>query len=73
MRAIPKLHVLALRIDIDGFAEQHLRIFLPAENTTQGRGNFPRRERTSRDLIEQRLKQVEIAAIDQRDLDRRPF
>ena len=37
-----------------------------------GRGDIGRRKTRGRDLIEQRLKQVMIVAVDQRDVERLP-
>ena len=38
---------------------------------TRGLCDLVRRERAGRHLVEQRLEQVEVATIDERDLDRR--
>ena len=51
----------------ESLAEQHLRIAMVLENNPQRRRNLARRESAGRHLIQQRLKQVEIAAIDSAD------
>ena len=43
----------------------------PLEDRAQRIGDLARRERAGRDLVGQRLEQVEVAPVDQRDLDRR--
>src|SRR5262249_47410668 len=55
------------------FAQQHLRILLPAQHAAQGSRYFAGRERAGRHLVEERLEQMKIAAIDQRDVHRSPF
>jgi hypothetical protein len=47
-------------------------VALALESGAQGRGDLVRREGPRRDLVEQRLEEVKVAAIDQRHLDRRP-
>jgi hypothetical protein len=44
-----------------------------AEHTPQGGSDIGGRERARRHLIEQRLKKMVVAAVDQGDLHRRPL
>jgi len=71
--AVAQNDALGLRINVDGFTQQNLRIFLAAQNTAQRSCNFSRRERTGGHLVQQRLKKVKISAVNQRDLCRCPF
>ena len=61
-------HLSLLQVDARDLSQQHLRIFLPAQNAAHRSGNFCRRQSCGRDLIQQRLEQVMIAAIDHRHL-----
>ena len=47
------------------------KILLPLEQGPQRRGDIRRRKRSGGDLVQQRLKQMVISPIDQRDLHRR--
>ncbi len=67
-----KLDGAALKIEALHLAQQHLHVFMLAQDLANGRGNLRRRNPGRRHLIEQRLEGVMIAAIDQRDLDRQP-
>ena len=51
---------------------QHADVLVAAEDRTQRRGDLPRGQRSGRDLVGERLEQVEVAPVDQRDLDVRP-
>ncbi len=42
----------------------------PLQNVANRRGDVGRRKARGRDLVEQRLKQMMIVAVDQRDLER---
>ena len=69
-RAIPQDHAPRLRIDVRRFAQQNLRVLLAAQYSTQGRGDIPRRQRARGYLVKQRLKQMKIAPVDKRHVDR---
>src|SRR6267143_6211995 len=47
--------------------EQHLDVLLPPQNPADRRRDVAGRERRGRDLIEERLKEMVIVAIEQRD------
>src|SRR5439155_12713945 len=75
-RVVGKLAVgqdhLALRdVEILDVAHQHVAISLVFENRTQRRGDVGGRELASGDLVEERLKEMKVATIDERELDRR--
>lgn len=55
-------------VEIDGFAQEDLGVFLAAEDGAQGRGDFTGRKGAGGYLIEERLEEVEIALIDEGDL-----
>ena len=59
------------RIDGDGGGEQHAHVLLPPENPPDRRGDIAGRQSGRRHLVEQRLEQVVIAAVEQGDADRR--
>jgi hypothetical protein len=56
------------QVDVHHLAHQHLRVALPLQHRAQRGGNVGRRQSPRGHLIQQRLEQMEIAAIDQRDL-----
>src|SRR5207247_3994813 len=58
------------QIEAGDLAEQHADVLVALEDPAQRRGDLARRERAGRDLVHERLEQVEVATIDQRDLDR---
>ena len=54
-------------IEIDGFAEKDFRVFLPAEDGAERRGDLAGRERPGGNLIEKRLEEMEVALVDEGD------
>ena len=62
-------HLVSLRIEADRLPEDHCRVALPTEQRAQRLGDLARRQRAGRDLVEQRLEQVEVAPVDQGDPD----
>ena len=62
-------HFFGCGVDVGDFAKKDLGVFLAAENSAQGSGDFAGRERAGGYLIHKRLKQVEVAAINENDLD----
>ena len=62
------------RVFVDGLdgSEQRRDVPALAQEMPDRPGDLRRRERRGRDLIEKRLKQVMIAAVDEGDADRRP-
>ncbi len=58
-------------IDARDLAHEHGDIALLAQDVAQRRGDRRRRQARGRDLVQQRLEQVMVAAIDQRDFHRR--
>src|SRR5207244_5025403 len=59
-------HAAAGQVDVSDLSEKHLCILLPLQNGSQRCGNVRRRQRSGRDLVKQRLKEVEVAAVHQR-------
>ena len=57
-----------VRVDARDLALQDPDVGTLFEQGAQWVGDLPRRQRSGRHLIGQRLKEVEVAAIDQRDL-----
>ena len=62
-------HRALLEVDVVDDAEQHPHVLLPAEHRAQGGRDLPGRQHPGRDLIQQRLEQVLVVLVDQRDLD----
>ena len=59
-------------VDAADRAEDHSGVRLPRENTADRSGDVGRRQGRGRDLVQQRLKQMMVAPIDERDPNRRP-
>ena len=66
-----RFDALARSIDAADICEQRRHLLASAQQIADRPGNFRRRQRRGRDLVEQRLEQMMVAAIDQRDPDRR--
>ena len=66
--AVEELDFFCRGINVGDFAEEDLGVFLAAENATQGSGDFAGRERAGGYLIHKRLKQMEVAAVNENDL-----
>ena len=62
-------HAAAFDVDIGRFGQEHANIGLPLENRPQRYGNVRRRESSRRHLVEQRLEQMKVAAIEQSHID----
>jgi len=67
--AVGEEDILGGGIDVHGFAEENFDIFLAAENSADGGGDFRGGERAGGDLIEERLKEMEIAFVEEGDVD----
>ena len=59
------------RIDGKRLTEQDSRIPMPAQHGAQRRGDLTRGKRAGRHLVQQWLKQMKIAPVDQRHFHRR--
>ena len=68
-RAIGEHDALGNRIEIDNLTQKHAGIFLAAEHAAQRSCNFSGRQRTGRDLIQQRLKEVIVPPVNQSHID----
>ena len=71
-RTIGECESLDRRIDRDHICEQHLGVALATQDPADRRRDVTRRQRRRRYLIQQRLEDVMVAAIDERDLHGRP-
>ena len=69
--AVIEQHALSCRIDAADICEQRRHLLASAQQVADRPGDFRRRQRSGRDLVEQRLEQMMVAAVDQRDPDRR--
>ena len=58
-------------VEVDDLAEQHRDVAPALEDRPEGMRDVGRRQAAGRDLIEQRLEEVEVASVDQRDVDGR--
>jgi hypothetical protein len=63
-------HLARLEVDIDHFAKQHARIRVAAEDVPGRRGDVTLGQDARRHLIEQRLEQVMVGAVDHGHLHR---
>ena len=72
VRSVREYDAAAGDVDIRHVAEQYAHVGLTSEDAPQRRGDIGRRECARRHLIQQRLEQVKVAAIDERHADRRP-
>jgi hypothetical protein len=68
--AVRQDQLLAGEIDTGGFGQQHLDVLLAPENPANRRRDVSRRQRSHRDLIQQRLEHVMVPPIHDRDLNR---
>ena len=59
--------LLGLGLDLADFTKQHLNIALGPHQLAQWGGHIAAGDQASCHLIEQRLEQVEVALVDQRD------
>ena len=62
-------HLAPVEVEADDFAHEDAGVALPAQQGAERRGDVGRRQAAGRHLIEQRLKEVEVAPVDQRHLD----
>ena len=69
--AVIEQHALARGVDAAHVGKQRRHLLASAQQIADRPGDFRRRQRRGRDLVEQRLEQMMVAAVDQRDLDRR--
>ena len=68
-RAVRERDVARVRGDADRLAQQHPGVRVAPEDRSQRLRDVTRRERARRDLIEQWLEDVVVAAVEHRDLD----
>ena len=64
-------HAAAGNIDLASLGQEHSRVPLPLKSERSGAAMLAGDRRAGRDLVEQRLKQMVISSIDERQLDRR--
>src|SRR6266511_1697068 len=62
-------HFFARSIDSRDLRQDHIRVVLPTENAANRRRDISGRQGGGRDLIEQRLEQMVIVAIDDGDVE----
>ena len=71
-RAAVEHHTAALEVEARHVAEDDASVALALEQSAQRRGDLRGGERAGRGLVQQRLEEMEVALVDERDLDRRP-
>jgi hypothetical protein len=69
--AVAEQHPLAGHVDIDNLGQKYAGVLLPLEDVAQRGGNVGRAQAAGSHLVEQRLKQVKVAPVEQRDPHRR--
>ena len=62
-------HRPPLEVEAGGLGQHHADVLLPAEDRPQRIADLARGQGTRRDLVRERLEEVEVAAVDERDLD----
>ena len=65
---IAENHLAILGINAHRFGENHASIFLVVDDLAQRRGDIGRRERSGGNLIQKRLEEVIVGAVDERDV-----
>jgi hypothetical protein len=65
------LHLARIEVEAGGLRHEHAHVAVLAEHRAQRVGHLRRRERARGHLIGERLKEVEVAPVDERDLDLR--
>ena len=66
-----EVQLARVEVEVGDLSQQDADVAGALEDRAQGIGDLTRRERPGRDLVRERLKEMEVAAIDERDLDRR--
>ncbi len=61
---------MGVHVEVDDFAEEDARVLLPGEHVADRGSDLAGRKGAGCDLIEQRLKEVVVAPVDDRDFDR---
>src|SRR5262249_6409204 len=64
LRAVTQLDGSSHKVDVTDLAEQHFDVAVLAQDSPKWLGNLAWRERSRGDLIQQRLKEVVIDAVD---------
>jgi hypothetical protein len=64
----PQDHFAPLEVEPRDLGEQHAHVAVALEDRPQRIRDLARRQRAGRDLVGQRLEQMEVAAVDERDL-----
>ena len=67
--AVGQQDLAPLGVDADGLAQDDRRVALLAQDGAQRLGDVAGRQRAGRDLVEQRLEEVEVAPVDERQPD----
>ena len=70
--AEPRVTWRAADVDADDLVHEHLGVLLVAQDGADGLGDVGRREHGQGHLVEERLKDVVVAAVDDRDVDGEP-
>ena len=63
-------HAALAQVEAGDFAEQDADVLVALEDAAKRRGDLAGRERAGRNLVHERLEEMEVAPVDQRDLDR---
>ena len=63
-------HLAALQVEARHLREQDAHVLLAPEDAAQRRSDLGGRERAGRNLVGERLKEMEVAPVDERDVDR---
>ena len=69
--ALRRVDALQVEIEADHLGEHHLAVRVAREDPTERRRDVRRRQTAGCHLVEERLKEMEVAPIDKHDVDRR--
>jgi hypothetical protein len=65
----PQVQLAPVEIEVGDFGHQHADVAIALEDRAQRIGDLPRRESAGRHLVGERLEEMEVPPIDERDVD----
>jgi hypothetical protein len=66
-----QVQLTRVEIEVGDLSQQDADVAVALEDRTEGIGDLAGRQRPGRHLVRERLEEMEVAAVDERDLDRR--
>ncbi len=65
-----ELHLTPIEVEVDDLGHQDTHVAVALEERPQWIGDLAGRQRTGRDLVRERLEEMEVPPVDERDVDR---